>query len=201
MTTSETAAASASFSAGQGTAGERADILETLRTHRYFLRHTVDGLTDEQARLSPTASELTLGGLIKHVSSTESGWADFAERGTEAMPSIDGEPSPEVIEKFRNEFRLLPGETLAGVLAEFDAVARQTAEAVDALPDLDVVVPLPEAPWFPKDAKRSARWILMHLVEEQARHAGHADIIRESLDGAVAFQLLADEQRDAGEQG
>ena len=91
MTTSdtdtETAAASASFSAGQGTAGERADILETLRTHRYFLRHTVDGLSDEQARLSPTASELTLGGLVKHVSSIEAGWADFAERGTEAMPS------------------------------------------------------------------------------------------------------------------
>jgi hypothetical protein len=186
MTTSdtdtETAAASASFSAGQGTAGERADILETLRTHRYFLRHTVDGLSDEQARLSPTASELTLGGLIKHVSSIEAGWADFAERGTEAMPSIDGEPSPEVIEKFRNEFRLLPGETLAGVLAAYEKVAARTDALVESL-DLDTAYALPKAPWFAPGATRSVRRVFLHIVAETAQHAGHADIIRETIDG------------------
>src|SRR6187551_2237897 len=104
MTTSETAAASASFSAGQGTAGERADILETLRTHRFFLRHTVEGLTDEQARLAPTASELTLGGLIKHVAATESSWVDFIERGTEAMAMPEGEfdPNSELAQEWAN---------------------------------------------------------------------------------------------------
>jgi hypothetical protein len=162
MTTSETAAASASFSAGQGTSGERADILETLRTHRYFLRHTADGLTDEQARLSPTASELTVGGLIKHVSAIEAGWADFAERGAEAMPSIEGEISPEVLEKFQNEFRLLPDETLADVLAAY---------------------PLPPAPWFAPGATRSVRRVFLHIVAETAQHSGHADIIRETIDG------------------
>ena len=123
MTTSETASSRRLCSAGSsGTAGERADILETLRTHRFFLRHTVEGLTDEQARLSPTASELTLGGLIKHVAATESGWVDFVERGTEAMAMPEGEfdPSSELAEEWANEFRLLPDETLADVLAGYE---------------------------------------------------------------------------------
>jgi hypothetical protein len=182
MTTSETAAASASFSAGQGTSGERADILETLRTHRYFLRHTVDGLTDEQARLSPTASELTVGGLIKHVSAIEAGWADFAERGAEAMPSIEGEISPEVLEKFQNEFRLLPDETLADVLAAYEKVAARTDALVESL-DLDTAYPLPPAPWFAPGATRSVRRVFLHIVAETAQHSGHADIIRETIDG------------------
>ena len=54
---------------------ERADLLETLAAHRHFLRYTVQGLTEEQARQRPTASELTLGGLIKHVAHQEAGWA------------------------------------------------------------------------------------------------------------------------------
>jgi hypothetical protein len=182
MTTSETAAASASFSAGAGPTGERADLLESLRTHRYFLRHTVQGLTDEQARLSPTASELTLGGLIKHVSSIEAGWADFAEHGTEAMPSIDGEPTPEQLAAFRNEFRLLPGETLAGVLDAYEKVAARTDALVETL-DLDASYPLPKAPWFAPGATRSVRRVFVHIVAETAQHAGHADIIRETIDG------------------
>ena len=65
---------------------ERADLLETLAAHRYFLRHTVQGLTDEQARQRTTASELTLGGLIKHVADTEEKWAQLHRRG----PGRDG---------------------------------------------------------------------------------------------------------------
>jgi Protein of unknown function (DUF664) len=182
MTTSETAAASASFSAGEGPSGERADLLESLRTHRYFLRHTAQGLTDEQARLSPTASELTVGGLIKHVSAIEAGWADFAERGTEAMPSFEGVPSPELIEAFQNEFRLLPGETLAGVLDAYEKVAARTDALVESL-DLDTAYPLPKAPWFAPGATRSVRRVFIHIVAETAQHAGHADIIRETIDG------------------
>jgi hypothetical protein len=182
MTTSETAAASASFSAGQGTSCERADILETLRTHRYFLRHTADGLTDEQARLSPTASELTVGGLIKHVSAIEAAWADFAERGAEATPSFEGEISPEVLEKFQNEFRLLPDETLADVLAAYEKVAARTDALVESL-DLDTAYPLPPAPWFAPGATRTVRRVFLHIVAETAQHSGHADIIRETIDG------------------
>ncbi|MEU7601247.1 superoxide dismutase [Ni] [Streptomyces sp. NPDC041003] len=59
--------------------------------------------------------------------------------------------------------------------------------SVAAVPSLDDTFPLPPAPWFPKDGKVSMRWMLLHLVEEFARHAGHADIIRESLDGTRAM--------------
>ena len=171
MTTSETAAASAAFSASA--TGERADILSTLQTHRYFLRHTVDGLSDEQARLTPTASELCLGGLIKHVSAIEAGWADFAERGTEAMPAVDGEPTPEVIEWFHNQFRLLPGETVAGVLAEAATGTPLVRLAVRERPRSG-----------PPEALLGAAGIdAKHIVAETAQHAGHADIIRETIDG------------------
>jgi hypothetical protein len=181
MTNTDSAATAASLTGSAS--GERADLLESLRTHRYFLRHTVEGLTDEQARLTPTASALSLGGLIKHVSATESAWADFVERGTEAMPSMDGEPDPQVIEQWQNEFRLLPDETLADVLARYEEVAERTDALVESLPDLDLSHPLPAAPWFPPGASRSARRVFVHIVGETAQHAGHADIIRETIDG------------------
>ena len=183
-TETDTAAAYAALSSGTAT-GERADILETLRSHRFFLRHTVNGLTDEQARLTPTASELTLGGLIKHVAATESSWADFIEKGTEAMPSLEGDwdPDSELAQKWTNEFRLLPDETLAGVLEEYERVAARTDALVESLPDLDASHPLPAAPWFPPGARRSARRVFLGIVAETAQHAGHADIIRETIDG------------------
>ena len=183
MTTSDTASAAASLTGSAS--GERADILETLRTHRYFLRHTVEGLTDEQARLSPTASELTLGGLIKHVASTESSWVDFIERGTEAMAMPEGEfdPNSELAQEWANEFKMLPDETLADLLARYERVAARTDALVESLPDLDLSHPLPPAPWFAPGATRSARRVFLHIVAETAQHAGHADIIRETIDG------------------
>ena len=78
--------------------------------------------------------------------------------------------------------RLLPGETLADALAEYEAVAARTDELVRTL-DLDVSFPLPEAPWFPPGAQRSVRRAFLHIAAETAQHAGHADILRESLDG------------------
>ncbi|MGH3925588.1 MAG: DUF664 domain-containing protein, partial [Pseudonocardiaceae bacterium] len=81
-------------------------------------------------------------------------------------------------------FRMLEGETLAGLLEEYEQVARRTDELVTALPDLDLSHPLPEAPWFEPGARWSARRVLLHVIAETAQHAGHADIIRESLDGA-----------------
>jgi hypothetical protein len=84
-------------------------------------------------------------------------------------------------------FQMLPGETLAGLLADYDLCAEQTAEVVAGLPDLDASQPLPEAPWFEPGARWSARRVLLHVIAEIAQHAGHADIIRESLDGAKSM--------------
>ncbi|WP_380165162.1 DinB family protein [Jannaschia sp. R86511] len=160
-----------------GTDSERADILQALRTHRAFLRTTVQGLTDEQATRRTTASELCLAGLVKHVAVTESQWVDFVEQGTSAM-----EVGPDEWVEHENSFRLLPGETLEGVLARYEQVAARTDELVLTV-DLDLSHALPEAPWFTPGARRSARRVLLHVVGETAQHAGHADIIRESLDG------------------
>jgi len=159
--------------------GERADLQETLGKHRHFLRFTVRGLTDDQAAARTTASELTLGGLIKHVAETESHWVDFILGGAEAM-SRRGDGSVD----WTSKFRLLPEETLAGVLGHYDEVARRTDDVVTMLPDLDVSHGLPEAPWFEPGARWSARRVLLHILAETSQHAGHADSIRESLDGA-----------------
>ncbi|MEU4315154.1 DinB family protein [Nocardia sp. NPDC024068] len=160
--------------------GERADILTQLGTVRHFLRFTTHGLTDEQAAASPTPSELCLGGLIKHVTGVERGWVDFIVDGTSAMKDFDDLTAEDFAAR-EHEFRLLPEETLAGVLAAYDEVARRTDELVATL-DLDSAWPLPKAPWF-QEGQWSARRVLLHIIAETAQHAGHADIIREAIDG------------------
>jgi hypothetical protein len=166
--------------------GERADLLATLAKHRYFLRATTRGLTDEQARLRTTASELCLGGLIKHVTSAERGWTDFIVEGTSAMRAFSDMTKDDWARR-ADGFRLLPGETLAGVLAGYAQVASRTDDLISALPDLNAVHPLPEAPWFPAGEQWSARRVILHIIAETAQHSGHADIIRESLDGAKSM--------------
>jgi uncharacterized damage-inducible protein DinB len=155
---------------------ERADLIETLDKHRGFLRYTVRDLTDEQATQRPTASQLTLAGVVKHVAETESTWTRFIEQG----PAAFGDGS---IESWTSQWELQPGETLATVLAHYEEVGRRTDELVATLPDLDVDHPLPPAPWFQKGARWSARRAIVHILAETAQHAGHADILRESIDG------------------
>ncbi|MEU6101076.1 DinB family protein [Streptomyces flaveolus] len=166
--------------------GERADLLETLAKHRHFLRYTTRDLTDEQAGLRTTAGELCLGGLIKHVTSVERKWGDFILDGPSAMGDFTAMTEADWAQR-ADEFRMLPGETLAGVLADYAEVARRTDDLVATLPDLDATHPLPKAPWFEADAQWSARRVLLHIVAETAQHAGHADIVRESLDGAKSM--------------
>jgi uncharacterized damage-inducible protein DinB len=166
--------------------GERADLLELLAQHRHFLRFTTRDLTDEQAGQRSTASELCLGGLIKHVTGVERGWVDFILNGPSAMGDFDAMTEADWAQR-ADEFRLLPGETLAGVLADYAEVARRTDELIATLPDLDASWPLPKAPWYEPGARWSARRVLMHIAAETAQHAGHADIIRESLDGAKSM--------------
>lgn len=167
------------------TTGERADMLATLAKHRHFLRFTTRDLTDEQAGLRTTASELCLGGLVKHVTSVERNWAEFIVAGPPAMGDFTEMTEADWVQR-ENEFKMLPGETLAGVLAAYDEVAARTDDLVATLPDLDAVQPLPKAPWY-TETHWSARRVLLHIIAETAQHAGHADIIRESLDGAKSM--------------
>jgi uncharacterized damage-inducible protein DinB len=166
--------------------GERADLLEMLAKHRHFLRFTTRELTDEQARQRSTASTLCLAGLVKHVAAVERNWADFVVRGAPAMGDFATMTEADFARR-ADEFRLLPEETLAGVLAEYAEVARRTDDLVRTVPDLGSARPLPAAPWFEPGATWSARRVFLHVIAETAQHAGHADIIRESLDGAKSM--------------
>ncbi|MFD9595761.1 DinB family protein [Kitasatospora sp. NPDC059973] len=181
-TTSTTPERAAAAAAG----GERAELLEALGKQRHFLRFTTRDLTDEQAGRRTTVSELCLGGLIKHVASVERAWTAFILEGPSAMGDFTTMTEADW-ERRNNDFRLLPGETLAGVLEDYAEAARRTDELVAVLPDLDASQPLPKAPWFEASARWSARRVLLHLIAETAQHAGHADILREALDGSKSM--------------
>ncbi|GAA0370947.1 DinB family protein [Streptomyces olivoreticuli] len=171
-------------------ADERGTLLAFLDAQRGGLRRSVLGLTEEQAALKPSASTLSLGGLLKHAIGAERSWLAMA-RGT--APEISHE---EAMKQFESGFVLTDDESLAGLLATWEELAVETERFIRALPTLERTFPLPAAPWFPKDASVSMRWLLLHLIEELARHAGHADVIRESLDGRTAFELVAEERGD-----
>jgi hypothetical protein len=170
-------------------------LLSFLEAQRDAVRRALHGLSEEQAAVAPSASTLCLGGLIKHLAWAERKWFQVV---LDQRP----DPDPRAREHWGDYFRMLPGETLASLLADYDRVAAETERIVRALPGPEVSVPLPDAPWYPPGSRRTARWILLYMVQETARHAGHADIIRESLDGARAFELMAaveqQEQRQAG---
>ena len=164
-------------------AGEREGLLAYLAQQRDLLRIAAHGITDEQARATPSASALSIGGLIKHVALTERFWIDVARRRQRP-----GSP-----EEYMAGFRLTEDESLATVLALYDDVAAETDAVIAGVADLGQPVPVPRGiPWFPADVEAwSVRWVLLHLIEETARHVGHADIVRESLDGATAIPLMA----------
>ncbi|MFI9012286.1 DinB family protein [Actinosynnema sp. NPDC053489] len=153
---------------------ELTDLLATLDKHRGFFLFTLRGLTDEQARLTPTASALSLGGLVKHVRTVEEAWMRFAVGGAELMQSEQGD--------WENGFRMLEHETLEGLVADYEATAAKTARLLADL-DLDTAHPLPAAPWFEPGASWTVRRVVLHLIGETSQHAGHADIIRETIDG------------------
>jgi len=162
---------------------ERDGLLAYLAQQRYVLRLAAYGLTNEQARATPSASSLSVGGLVKHVAATERSWIE----------RVRDVPQSYGVEDYPVQFRLGADETLQDVLDFADDVAAETEAAIAEVEDLGRPVPVPrDAPWFPQDVEAwSVRWVLLHLIQETARHAGHADIVRESIDGATAFPLMA----------
>jgi uncharacterized damage-inducible protein DinB len=163
---------------------ERTDLLAALRRYRWFLTFTMQGLSDEQAATRTTVSELTLSGILHHVTETTAQWTGFIENGPDAMTAeIASWMDPTTQNDPAARFRLAEGETLADALAAYAEVAARTDALVQSLPDLDADHPLPSAPWFEPGARWSARTVLLHLLAETSQHAGHADIIREALDG------------------
>jgi uncharacterized damage-inducible protein DinB len=156
---------------------ERLDLLETLTKHRGFLRQTLAGVNEEQARTTSTVSALSLAAILKHVTAVERMWRTFIHDGAAAF--ADATP-----ETYAAEWTVPADLTVTDLLADYEAEAAITDEVAATFPNLDTEHALPEAPWFQPGAVWSARRVLLHIIAETAQHAGHADIIREAIDGA-----------------
>jgi uncharacterized damage-inducible protein DinB len=170
---------------------ERQTLIEFLRHNQNAFLAIAYGLTDEQARSTPSVSALSIGGLIKHVAGVQRGWM---ARVTAApgSPPRDDRPFAEQAAEYQDQYVMRDDETLDQLLDTLRAQNEDTLR-IFAEADLDAQVPVPhDVPWFPQDLDFwNVRWVAMHLVEELTRHAGHGDIIRESIDGATMYELIA----------
>lgn len=160
------------------------------------LKLTALDLTDEQARSTPTASGLSVSGLIVHGAQVVNNWLIQVKEPTREVGEDDYRTVNEKLGLTAMfDGSALPDLDITEAVAIFDEVIDGIEDARaavdDAGTDLGTEVPMPYNPWMPNDFTMTVRWILWHLAAEIARHAGHADIIRESIDGAIAYQLNA----------
>ncbi|MGC4895391.1 DinB family protein [Micromonospora sp. DT31] len=152
------------------TGDERAILDAFLDFHRATVLRRVRGLSDDDATRRLVPSLTTLAGLLRHLTLVETNW--FA-RLFEPEP---GRPHLTAQSEADASFTLRPGDTLAALTAAYESACARS-RTVAARFDLDHVVPQPQL------GEVSLRWVLVHLIEETARHAGHADILRELTDG------------------
>ncbi|MGI5203278.1 DinB family protein [Spirillospora sp. CA-108201] len=160
------------------TGGEKESLKAALDRHRDVVLWKLNGLDEEQARRPMTPSGTSLLGLTKHLAAVEYSW--FCEsfgRETEPLPFRDDDPEADL--------RIEPGETIEGVIA-FYGRARAAADKVIE----EVALEDRGTAWH--GATVTLRWVLIHMVEETARHAGHMDIVREMLDGATGDHVRED---------
>jgi hypothetical protein len=171
--------------------GERNALREFLAFHQSAYFAVCYGLTDNQARSTPSVSALSIGGLVKHATGLQRSWMGRVAAAPEAPPK-DTRPFAEIARDFADQHVMRPDETLAGLLGAFEAQNAESLRLAETA-DLDAAVPVPlDIPWFPKNQQAwSVRWVILHVINELARHAGHADIIRESIDGATMYELIA----------
>jgi uncharacterized damage-inducible protein DinB len=153
------------------TGEEKASLQASLDRHRDVVRWKLEGLDDGQLRRPMTPSGTNLLGLVKHLAGVEYGW--FCEtfgRPTEPLPFVEDDPDADL--------RVEPHESTADVLAFYD---RACTAADQVISELDVEHT--GTSWSGETV--SLRWVLIHMIEETARHAGHLDIVRELIDGAT----------------
>ncbi|MEY2444175.1 MAG: hypothetical protein QOE00_755 [Ilumatobacteraceae bacterium] len=165
--------------------GERAHVLAYLDQQRSAIRLTAYGLTEAQSRSTPTVSSLSVGGLIKHATAMERGWMDIVLQKKAS--------SENRVDDYRDDFTMGPDETLQQILEDNERCGIATEQILTGIDDLGHPVPVPrDVPWFPHDVEAwELRWVLLHLIEEIARHAGHSDIIREHIDGGTMHPIMA----------
>ncbi len=159
-------------------ADEQGALLSFLDFYRTVMARKLEGLTSEQMNRTVAASTLTIGGLVKHLAQVEDTWLTVRFAGRP-------EPEPWASAPFDQDIDWdldASADEPAALLALFDAACERSRAVVHAAPSLDAVsvpgIPPGRGPW-------NLRWILLHLIEEYARHSGHADLLREAIDGQV----------------
>jgi hypothetical protein len=152
-------------------ASEREGLTQFLDQQRDILVRKIEGLTDQQARLAPTASSLSLLGIVKHCALWERRWFQVIFAGR----SFPGD-WPEVRSPLREDFKVGDHDTVAHWLGFYQEQVEESRRIVAAA---DFGAPCAREP------EHNLRWVLLHHIEEVARHAGHADIIRETVDGST----------------
>ena len=151
------------------TGGEKESLRVALDRHRDAILWKLEGLDDQQLRRSMVPSGTSLLGLVKHLAAVEYGWfCDTFGREAEPLPFDDDDPDADL--------RIRPDETTEEVLAFYGRARAAADRAIDELEVEDT-----GTAWFGEAV--TLRWVLIHMVEETARHAGHADISRELIDG------------------
>jgi hypothetical protein len=149
----------------EGPPDELSGLAMFLDEQRASLLRKLDGLTDEQAKLHPTASAFCMLTLVKHVAFVERRWfqLEVARRDIEGLW-----PPPD-----ERELEIEPGDTVESIRALYEGIVAENREILAGVTDLDSLSP----------TGLNRRWVVLHLIEEIARHAGHADLIRETIDG------------------
>ena len=151
------------------TGDEKTSLRVALDRHRDAILWKVEDLDDEQLRRVMTPSGTTLLGLVKHVAAVEYSWfCDTFGRATEPLPFDDDDPDADL--------RVEPDETTADIVAFYGRARAAADRVID-----EVGLEETGTAWFGDPV--TLRWVLIHLVEETARHAGHVDILRELIDG------------------
>jgi uncharacterized damage-inducible protein DinB len=151
--------------------GEREMLAGFLDFHRATLLWKLDGLDDQQLRRPLVPSGTSLLGMVKHLAYVERWWFQQVWDGRQvSYPWTDADPDA--------DWRIEPGESTEEVLELYRTECARSREIVAAADSLDDIADHPRR-------RLSRRWILVHMIEETARHNGHADILREQLDGVT----------------
>ncbi len=153
------------------TGGEKESLHASMQRCRSAVRWKVEGLDDEQLRRQMVPSGTSVLGLVKHLAAVEYSWfCQTFGRETEPLPLDDDDPDADL--------RVEAHESTADILAFYERACAAADSVIDEL-DVETV----GRAWWGEPV--SLRWVLIHMIEETARHAGHVDIARELLDGVV----------------
>ncbi|MDO5051662.1 MAG: DUF664 domain-containing protein [Pseudoclavibacter sp.] len=175
-------------------ADERDALAGFLEQQCAQLRLSALDLDDEAARRPLLPEGLSVAGLLVHTAQVIASWLERVRVAPEPLPQdrlFELGRELGLADRFFSGAELPEDMTLHEILTAYDRATARIRPVVEGA-DPETRVPVPEAPWFPKDLESwSVRWVCHHLIAEVARHAGHADLIRESIDGEIAYSLNA----------